>query len=296
MQASNVSAGPTARGGASRGVRVGTIAELWRYPVKSMLGTRVPELHVTRNGGVGDRAWALRDLETGRIASAKRFHRLLDFRARYDVEPTPGHHGRVSVRTPDGRTLHPGDPGASEDVSAIVGHALRFEDQAREDEKTGIDRGTVFGDVPVSSMKPDWTPETMPDYFQLKAGSFFEIGAVFVLASGSVEHLRALQGGTALIDRRRFRPNIYIDTGPGPARFVEDEWLGHALALGETLALDELQPTLWCVTSTLAQEELPRDPSVLRTAAQHHQGCLGVYASVRSPGVVRAGDPVTLLR
>jgi uncharacterized protein len=118
---------------------------------------------------------------------------------------------------------------------------------------------------------------------------------VFVLASGSVEHLRTLQGGTALIDRRRFRPNIYINTGPGIPGFVEDEWLGHALAIGDTLVLDDLQPTLWCVTSTLAQEELPRDPSVLRAAAQHHKGCLGVYASVRSPGALRTGDPVMLL-
>jgi hypothetical protein len=58
--------------------------------------------------------------------------------------------------------------------------------------------------------------------------------------------------------------------------------------------LDEFQPTLWCVTSTLAQEELPRDRSVLRTTAQYHSGCLGVYASVRHPGLVRVGDQVVL--
>ena len=135
----------------------------------------------------------------------------------------------------------------------------------------------------------------MPDYFQLKHGSFFEIGAVFVLASGSVEHLRRLQGGTALIDRRRFRPNLYLDTGSGPARFVEDEWLSRTLIVGDNIRLDQLEPTLWCVTSTLAQEELPRDPTVLRTAAQHHRGCLGVYGSVECPGLVRVGDPVMLL-
>jgi uncharacterized protein len=295
MQALHANARQTASDMPSGGVPVGTIEELWRYPVKSMLGTQVPELNVTPDGGLGDRTWALRDLETGRIASAKRFRRLLDFRARYEIEPTQERGGRVSIQTPDGRMLDPDDPGASQDVSAIVGHPLRFEDQARTDEKTSIDRRTVFGDVPVSRMKPDWTPETMPDHFQLKTGSFFEIGAVFVLASGSVEHLRTLQGGTALIDRRRFRPNIYINTGQGIPRFVEDEWLGHALTLGATLVLDDLQPTLWCVTSTLAQEELPRDPSVLRTAAQHHKGCLGVYAAVRSPGVLCTGDAVMLL-
>ena len=42
-------------------------------------------------------------------------------------------------------------------------------------------------------MKPDWTPETMQDYFQLKTDTFFEIGAVYLLGSGSVGHLRELQ-------------------------------------------------------------------------------------------------------
>ncbi len=134
----------------------------------------------------------------------------------------------------------------------------------------------------------------MPDYFQLKSGSFLEIGAVFLLASGSVEHLRGLQGGTALIDRRRFRPNLYIDTGSASGRFIEDDWPGGTLTVGDTVVLGEFAPTLWCVGSTLAQEDLPRDLSILRTIARGHHGCLGVYGSVVSTGLVRVGDPVAL--
>jgi MOSC domain-containing protein len=280
---------------APRGTQVGTIHELWRYPVKSMLGTTVNEMFITERGGLGDRAWALRDVESGRIASAKKFPRFLEFRAAYQVEPTPDKPGRVRIDTPDGHAVNPEDPDASRLISAILGRTLRFENQAHEDEKTGIDRTTVFGDVPVSEMKPDWTPETMPDYFQLMKSSFFEVGPVFVLATGSVEHLLKLQGGTALIDRRRFRPNLVVDTTPDTDRFIEDDWLGSTLTVGDTLTLDEFQPTLWCVTSTLAQEELPRDLSILRTTAKQHKGCLGVYASVRAPGLARVGDPVTLL-
>jgi hypothetical protein len=75
---------------------------------------------------------------------------------------------------------------------------------------------------------------------------------------------------------------------------VEDEWTGRALAVGASVVLDGFAPTLWCVTSTLAQDDLPYDRGVLRTIADHHRGCLGVYASVRSPGLVRVGDPVRL--
>jgi uncharacterized protein YcbX len=235
---------------------VGTIAELWRYPVKSMLGGTVSEIMVTGRGVLGDRAWALRDQRTGRIVSAKRVPVLLRFRATYEAEPTLASPGLVRIETPDG--------------------------------------DTVFGDVPVSQMKPHWTPETMPDYFQLKGGTFLEIGAVFLLASGSVEHLRGLRGGTALIDRRRFRPDFYIDTGLTSGRFVDDDWLGGNLTAGDSVVLGGFAPTLWCVGSTLAQEELPRDPSILRAIVRGHQGCLGVYGSVVSGGLVRAGDPVVL--
>ena len=273
---------------------VGTIAELWRYPVKSMLGGTVSEITVTERGVLGDRAWALRDQRTGRIVSAKRVPDLLRFRATYEVLPTLKSAGLVRIETPDGDTIYAGQDNASARISGILGRQVRLENSAFPDEKTSIDRDTVFGDVPVSQMKPDWTPETMPDYFQLKGGTFLEIGAVFLLASGSVEHLRGLQGGTALIDRRRFRPNLYINTGSASGRFVEDDWLGRRLTVGDSVVLGEFAPTLWCVGSTLAQEELPRDLSILRTIARGHQGFLGVYGSVASGGLVRVGDPVVL--
>jgi MOSC domain-containing protein len=273
---------------------VGTIAELWRYPVKSMLGERVSELLVTSGGAVGDRAWALREATSGRIASAKKYPRLLAFGATYETEPTPDGPGRIKIESPDGSRFTPDDKEASAIVSEVVGARLQFESCAGADERTSIDPHTVFGDVPVGKLKPEWTAGTMPDYFQLMSGSFLEIGPLFLVTSGSIDHLRMLQGATARIDRRRFRPNIYVDSERARGGFVEDDWLGKTLTLGRQVELDQLQPTLWCVTSTLAQEDLPRDLSILRTAAQHHKGCLGVYASVRAAGVIRVNDAITL--
>jgi uncharacterized protein YcbX len=259
-----------------------------------MLGEQAPELTLTAAGVVGDRAWALRELETGRIASAKKHPRLLEFRARYETEPGPGSSGRVRIEPTHGPHFFADDSDASERLSSILGTPLRLENRPSASEKTSIDRTNVFGDVPVSQLKPDWTPETMPDYFQLMASSFKELGPLFVVTSGSIQHLRELQGGTAIIDRRRFRPNIYIDSGPSVGRFVEDGWLGRSLVVGEDVRLTGLEPTLWCVTSTLGQEDLPRDLSVLRTVAQHHKGCLGVYASVASEGHVQLGSRVSV--
>ncbi|HEV2785299.1 MAG TPA: MOSC N-terminal beta barrel domain-containing protein, partial [Solirubrobacteraceae bacterium] len=123
---------------AAHGERLaGTVGELWRYPVKSMLGSQVPEVLVTDHGCLGDRAWALRDVASGRIASAKRFPRLLAFRATYAVEPTPQERGRARIDTPDGRSISADDPAASAIISEILGHELRLESQPHADEKTG---------------------------------------------------------------------------------------------------------------------------------------------------------------
>jgi uncharacterized protein YcbX len=76
---------------------------------------------------------------------------------------------------------------------------------------------------------------------------------------------------------------------------VEDTWIGGSLELGESVRIQEFKPTIWCVTSTLAQEELPRDLSILRTIANHHKGCFGAYATVSKVGLVNVADSVTLL-
>ena len=49
---------------------VDSVTELWRFPVKSMKGEQLHEVTVTERGVLGDRAYALIDAETGKVASA----------------------------------------------------------------------------------------------------------------------------------------------------------------------------------------------------------------------------------
>ncbi len=58
-----------------------------------------------------------------------------------------------------------------------------------------------------------------------------------------------------------------------------------------------MSPTIRCVMTTLPQggpgrASLPADPGILRTAAQHNQANVGVYALVVQGGRVRLGDEV----
>ena len=75
---------------------------------------------------------------------------------------------------------------------------------------------------------------------------------------------------------------------------MEDAWLGRMVAIGESVRLKiELNCARWVMT-TLAQGDLLKDPRILRTAAQHNQVNVGVYASVLQGGRIKRGDSIRL--
>ena len=95
--------------------KVGAVAGLWRFPVKSMRGERLEQAELTERGLVGDRAYALIDADTGKVVSAKSvrlFPDLFGCRAAF-VEPprSGGELPPVRITPPDGTsvTSDPGD-------------------------------------------------------------------------------------------------------------------------------------------------------------------------------------------
>jgi uncharacterized protein YcbX len=80
----------------------------------------------------------------------------------------------------------------------------------------------------------------------------------------------------------------------GSDGFVENAWLGRIVAIGESVRLSVDLNCARCVMTTLAQGNLPKDPGILRTAAQHNQVNVGVYASVLQGGKIRRGDSIRL--
>ena len=59
-----------------------TVAGLWRYPVKSMVGEQVSRIDIDMSGVVGDRGYAVADAVTGKMLTAKREPRLLSAMAK----------------------------------------------------------------------------------------------------------------------------------------------------------------------------------------------------------------------
>ncbi len=84
------------------------LAEIWRYPVKSMAGESLEEAELTRSGVEGDRLVQVR--LDGRVVTARSRPRLLGHRARL------GAGGAVLV---DGRPW--GDPAVAADVERAAG-------------------------------------------------------------------------------------------------------------------------------------------------------------------------------
>ncbi|MGA2410666.1 MAG: MOSC N-terminal beta barrel domain-containing protein, partial [Candidatus Binataceae bacterium] len=189
--------------------QVGTVKELYRYPVKSLLGESLNELSAATEGVIGDRAWALIDETDGRVMSAKKFRTMLGLRAAYDSEPSAEGTIVPRITLPDGRAFLAGDPAAVPALSELLNRKLKLLPiQPAQKTKAGIDPATIFGEVGVKRIFPDLTEETMPPEFGLVRGTFFDSAIIHVLTTGTLAHMRALIGADAHTDARRFRPNI----------------------------------------------------------------------------------------
>jgi uncharacterized protein len=283
MQADPSSSGRVRGGG-------GSVAALWRYPVKSMLGEDLNDAEVTERGLLGDRRFAVVDAATGKVAGAKnprKWGNFLDFRAAYVEPPRAGLElPVVRLTLPDGTAVTSGQAGLPQILSRVLGRPVAFA-AARPEGKSGGTAEEYWPDVEGLDLR-----DTVTD-FDLPAGTFFDCALVHLVTTATIDRLRALypQGR---FEARRFRPNIVVSTGPEEYGFAEDDWIGHTVAIGDRVLLHITGACARCVMTTLPQGDLPTDIGILRTAAQHNQVNVGVYANVIVGGAIRRGDPVTI--
>jgi hypothetical protein len=267
--------------------QLGSVVALWRYPVKSMMGEELNAAEVTDRGLLGDRAFAVLDASTGKVVSAKhprKWPNVFDFRAVY-AEP-PGADERiphVRITLPNGRIL----TSAQKDLNEILTKALSREVTFTTAVPETPSLEEYWPDIEGLAHRETVTDETMP------AGTFFDLAVVHLLTTATIDRLRELypQGR---FEVRRFRPNIVVQPASAEKNFVENGWIAHTLAIGDHVRLNVTGPCPRCVMTTLPQGDLPRDPGILRAAAQHNQVNVGVYAAVERGGTIHRGDPVRL--
>jgi hypothetical protein len=289
---------------------VGTVRTLWRFPVKSMLGEQVDVVEVGGGGVVGDRGYAVRDRETGKVASAKNpklWPGLLACRAAFVEPPRPGS-GLPPVRI----DLADGDSVLSDvpDVDAVLSRFFSRDvelasaaqngytiDQYHPDQENYDPQGhrdeVVEARLGAAFFNERGLPSAVPE------GSFFDLFPLSVLTSSTLEQLSELEPESRFEDRR-FRMNVIIDTPEHG--FVENEWLGRTLAIGDDVKIGVAMPDPRCVMPSLAQEDLPRDTGILKALGHNRidvagslYPCAGIYAVVKATGTISVNDRVSLI-
>jgi hypothetical protein len=276
-----------------------------------MLGEELDAVGVGEGGIVGDRAFALVDKQTGKVASAKHpkvWPNLLWCRASFVEQPRPGGElPPVRIDLADGTSVMSDAPDVDAVLSSFCGRAVELARAAPDDftidqyhpDQENLDPAGHRDEVTETKLGAALFNEMgMPS--AVPEGSFFDVFPISVLTTSTLDHLNELQPQSRF-DARRFRMNVIVAT---PARgFAENSWLGRALDIGDEVKLGVAMPDPRCVMTTLAQEGLEKDPQVLRALAQHNRldvagsglyPCAGVYAVVASTGTIRKGDRVRL--
>ena len=237
--------------------QVGTVAALYRFPVKSMGGEALDQASLYWHGVEGDRRQVFvksGDLSTFPWLTARDLPELVHYTA-YLTDPANIRRSPVMVRTPEGEEL------------PIESEALR-ERLERE-----------YG-APIHLMRTSRGAQ--------------DAAGISVVGMGTVRALGERIGQA--LDVRRFRQNIYLETLGGEPD-VEDGWVGRALVFGDDEQAGSvrlLRPDHRCMMVNLSPEHPGQNPAVLREIARSRENCLGLYASVETLGTVRVGDPIYL--
>jgi uncharacterized protein YcbX len=291
--------------------RVGTIRALWRFPVKSMMGEELETVELGEGGIFGDRGYAVRDRETGKVASAKHpklWPNLFACRAAFGESSRRGDElPAARIELADGTSVMSDAADVDAVLSRFFGRDVELAraaqngytiDQYHPDEENYDPDGHRDEVVEVGLGAAFFNERGLPS--AVPEGSFFDLYPLSVLTTSTLDQLGELEPQSRF-DTRRFRMNVIVDTPEHG--FVENEWVGHTLAIGDNVRLGVALPDPRCVMPSLAQEDLPRDPRILKALARHNRidvagalyPCAGVYAVAEATGTIRKGDRISLV-
>ena len=259
---------------------IGTVASLWRYPIKSMSGEAMNEVFIGFAGVYGDRCFAFKNSAARKgfpYLSATVQEQMLRYRPQF-------RYPERTVKPPnltEAMSIAPGvTPANAEpddlllDVFTPSGAVLAVDDPAlREMLVEGL-RGEnhlmlVRSDRALTDCRP-----------------------VSLISLQTVRQVEAELG--IPIDKRRFRANIYVDLGSDDG-FAEDQLVGRRLRIGANAMIMVLERDPRCKMISLDPDTGEHNPEVLRQVAQAHGADAGVYCAVLVEGILTKGDSIEVL-
>src|SRR5246127_4132491 len=283
---------------------IGEVAQLWRYPVKSLGGEQIEHAEVGPRGVLGDRLWAVRDLQRDIPASARRLPALLTAVARYPgrvpTDAGPGNVPDVEITFPDGTVLYSSDREVHAKLSELAGRGGRLTalppardtslHRLRRDQQTdGLSSATLragFG-VAEGEKLPDLSIVPMADILTLgrystPPGTFVDLAPVHVLTTTSLATIGAEVGDE--LDVRRFRPNVFVALDNPDEDLPESQWVGAHVVLDE-VTLNVSMPTVRCVVPSRAQPGLDVNRQITGRWPPGRSGALVCIAVSSAPAL-----------
>ncbi|MDA8524213.1 MOSC N-terminal beta barrel domain-containing protein [Alphaproteobacteria bacterium] len=272
------------------------VTEIWRYPVKSMMGERLRETGLGENGIPGDRAWAVRDEKRGGIRGAKKIPQLMDMQATsQDDAPL------ITAR--DGQSARANETDIHSWLSEKLDHPVSLWPLVPAEQLEHYRRGAPDSDDPLEEFRNVMgrlPGETLPDFsdmpelleFESPPGTYFDAFPVLLLSQQSLNTMNALYE-ESIFDVRRFRPNILLDFTGSDAPFPDQSLIGKTVTIG-TVELEIVSTCPRCSMTTHAFADLPKDTKIMRRLVEKTDGNLGVYASIKKPGQIKEADRLWL--
>lgn len=281
---------------------VGSVKEIWRYPVKSMQGERREQCDVAKNGIVGDRGWAVKDVEADEIRGVRKIPKLLHCQASYVEEPTAQDIPAVKISTPNGDMLQTGSAACETQLSEFLKRPVslwplqpswNLKHYRLKEMATSKDLRTQFG----TETNPDISSISLKLLLELAVfatpvGRYYDCYPLHILTTSSLKTMAEIEG-KGDFDSRRFRPNLLIESSDDQEGLAEFAWTGGVLAIGETRIKIETR-TVRCSMPAQPQPGLAKNAHVVKAMVNNTDRHLGVYASVIKEGVVKQGDEVVL--
>jgi uncharacterized protein YcbX len=235
---------------------------------------------------------------------------LLSFRATFVSEPVAGATvlPPVVLVFPDGAVHRSDDDHIDTALSEALGRRVTLQPRAPDHRVLEEVWPAIDGLAPTDFIAqtrvaddPEGVVSDIPMGLAAPPGTFFDLAVLHLMTSATLAQL-ATFAPECEFDVRRYRPNIVVDVDR--TGFVENAWAGKRFAIGDHLEAAASIPTMRCVMTTLAQDDLPRDVHTLQAIATHNRveisglgswACAGVYADVRRAGRVECGDAVRAL-
>ena len=278
------------------------VSQLWVYPVKSMMGSTVDSVDLNPLGIVGDRHWAIRDLERGGIRGAKKIGELMQFSATRINNSDNSNH--VTITCPDGSITHSNDADVHQKLSMALNHNVQLESLPADNNAEHFRRGPSDSTDPLTELRSIFgreEDEPLPNFaafppevaeFESPPGTHHDCWPLMVMTTSALQALQeALPDSN--VDIKRFRPSIVVNTTE--TGHPEFSWTGKRARLG-TAEIEFLEPCPRCVMITRRiNDDIPEDRGILRHVVRDLNQNVGVYARVITPGTVSLHDSMTFV-